>query len=268
MIRTARSLVLLLTMLAVVSFQPVPATAAGTWTSPLGRVTFTTFDYTQYQWDPCVSFTFLTGTITPDPLDHSWFVSSSVITPEGYPGDIGVNDSPNTQLAIPYQFCGRAKEAGTWTVTLKYQGVDKFGNLTGSDEVSGTFTVTTLPLTSTTTLKVKPRKPDFRDKVTFRARSTFNDGVNAQGRVQLQFRWGGWAGQWEPLTSLILDEAGAADITYKWKLCNQLKFRALTVGKHRGPPKSQSEAITVTIDEPGACVTADSPRDVRRVFGV
>ena len=189
--QVARFLVLSLVMLAAMSHNPVPATAAGTWTSPLGRVTITTFDYTQYRYDPCASTTILTGTTTPDPLHPSWVVSAYLVDPEGLPHDFVPTDSPETQIAIPYKFCGKFPEAGNYSVILKYQGFDKGGMPIGApDEVEGTFTVTTLPLASTTTLKARPRSPDFREKVTFRARSTFNDGVNAEGRVQLQFQVG------------------------------------------------------------------------------
>ncbi len=263
--RAARFLVLSLVTLAAMSHNPVPALAAGTWTSPLGRVTITTFDFTQYTYDPCASPTIVTGTVTPDPAHAMWSVSAYLVDPEGLPHDYVPTDSPQTQFSYQYKFCGEFPEAGNWSVIVAYHGFDKYGIPTGAvDEVEGTFTVTTLPLASTTTLKARPSSPDFRDKVTFRARSTFNDGVNAEGRVQLQFQWDG---KWKRLITLKLNEDGAADITYKWKLCNQLKFRAQTSVGFHGPPESHSKAIRVAIDQPGACVTADSPREVMRVFG-
>jgi hypothetical protein len=263
--RVARLLILILVMLAAMSHNPVPAPAAGTWTSPLGRVTITTFDYTQYKYDPCASHTIVTGTITPDPLHPQWVVSAYLVDPEGLPDDFVPIEWPETQFSFPYKFCGKFSEAGNYSVIVRYHGFDNGGIPMGEvDGVEGTFTVTTLPLTSTTTLKARPRSPDFRDKVTFRARSTFNDGVNAQGRVQLQFQWDG---QWKRLTTLNLDDDGAAKITYKWKLCNQLKFRAKTMAEFHGPPVSHSKAIHIAIDQAGACITADSPQKVRGVFG-
>ena len=131
--------------------------------------------------------------------------------------------------------------------------------------MAGTFTVTHLPAVSTTSLKIKQTHPDFRDRVTWAVRGTFNDGVNEQGDIQIQFKW---AGRWVRLTTLQLDEQGRARVGKSWTLCNPLKFRAVTVAEHHGVPESLSEATRVTIDQDGACYTASNPRQVRRQLGL